>query len=179
MRQSARDAINEGWARRAWRARAACAGACALVAFHANAQELRIVPANCSKPVHLVARDVPLSTVLRSLSESLNFTVVYRADTDPRVTTDATSLAPDLVRNLARNMNFSLEEATDPRCANGRRIAKLSVLTDPGGARRGPVASARPAWQTPEMERIARLGLQDYLRSHGAAEKPIEELAVH
>jgi hypothetical protein len=151
----------------------------ALVSLSAGAQELRIVRTDCSKPVHLVARDIPLSMLLRSLSASLHFDVVYHAQSDPLVTADAKSLAPDLVRNLARDMNFSLEEATDPGCAQGRRIARLSVLPDPAGGNRGTVASARPAWQTPEMERIARLGLQDYLQSHGAANQPIEELAVH
>ena len=151
----------------------------ALLPLSASAQELRVAGASCSQPVRLVAKDVPLSTVLRSLSASLHFEVVYHAKSDPLVTIEAKSLAPDLVRRLARNMNFSLEEATDARCAQGRRIAKLSVLPDPAGGNRGTVASARPAWQTPEMERIGRLGLQDYLRSHGIQNKPLEELAVH
>jgi hypothetical protein len=129
--------------------------------------------------VHLVAKDMPLSTVLTALSASLNFVVVYHSQTDPRVTIDTRSLAPDLVRKLARNMNFSLEEAADAHCAGGRRIARLSVLPDPDGGNRAVVASARPAWQTPEMERIARLGMHDYLTSHGMADQPMEELAVH
>ena len=150
-----------------------------LVSLSSSAQELRIAGGNCWTPVHVVARDVPLSTVLRTLSASLHFDVVYLAETDPLVTTDANSLAPDLVQRLARNMNFSLEEATDRRCARGRRIAKLSVLPDPARRNVQTVTSARPSWQTPEMERIARLGLQDYLQSHGLADQPIEGLAVH
>jgi len=157
----------------------ACIVAVALVSFTTDAQQVRIASADCAQPVHLIAKDVPLSTVLRDLSAKLHFDLVYHSETDPLITTDAKSPATDLVRNLARDMNFSLEEAPDPRCARGRRIAKLSVLPDPAAGNRSTIASARPAWQTPEMERIGRLGMQDYLRSHGIAEQPTEELAVH
>jgi hypothetical protein len=175
------EATADGWhVRRAMcRGAHACIAALALVPLSTGAQELRIARADCSRPVHVVAKDVPLSTVLKALSESLHFVVSYHSDTDPLVTADARAPATDLVRRLARDMNFSLEEASDPRCVQGRRIAKLSVLPDPAGGNRGTVASARPAWQTPEMERIARLGMSDYLRSHGMADQPIEELAVH
>lgn len=160
-------------------------GVCALVASlalvspPAQPQDLRIATTGCAKPVHLIAKGVPLSTVLRSLSASLHFDVAYHSETDPLVSIDAKLPAPYLVRDLARNMNFSMEEATDARCAQGRRIAKLSVLPDPAGGNRGAVASARPAWQTAEMERIGRLGMQDYLQSHGITEQPVAALAVH
>ena len=143
------------------------------------AQEIRIANADCSQPVHLVARDARLSSVLKDLSETLHFTIVYQSETDPLVTTDARSFPIELVRTIARDMNFSLEEAADARCAQGRRIARISVLADPAAGNRATVASARPAWQTPEMERIARLGMRDYLTSHGMADQPMEELAVH
>jgi len=58
-------------------------------------------------------------------------------------------------------------------------LAKLSVLPDPPGGNRAAVASARPAWMTPEMERIGKLGMQDYLQSHGIPGQPTEELTVH
>lgn len=154
-------------------------GIAAFLSVPAAAQDLRIAGISCAEPVHLVAKDIPLSTVLQALSASLHFDVVYQARTDPAVTIETTALAPDLVQDIARNMNFSLEEATDARCAHLRRIVKLSVLSDPAGGNRGAIASARPAWQTPEMERIGRLGLQDYLESHGMANQPIEQLAVH
>ncbi|HXU67156.1 MAG TPA: hypothetical protein VN707_07330 [Casimicrobiaceae bacterium] len=157
----------------------ACVAALGFVTLAAHAQELRIATADCSQPVHLIAKDVPLSTVLTDLSLSLHFVVAYHSQTDPRVTTDTREPATDLVRKLARNMNFSLEETPDAHCAEGRRIARLSVLPDPAGGNRATVASARPAWQTPEMERIARLGMRDYLTSHGFPEQPMEELAVH
>jgi len=81
--------------------------------------------------------------------------------------------------DLAREMNYTLEQENDPRCAQGRRVSRLSILPDPADCNRGIVASARPAWQTPEMERIARLGFSNYLKSHGMADQPMEELAVH
>ena len=153
--------------------------ACGLLAASSSAQDIRIARAECSRPIHLVAKDAQLSNVLKRLSESLRFAVVYQSQTDPLVTIDARLFAIDLVRRLTRDMNFSLEQADDPRCAQGRRVAKLSVLPDPDGGNRGTVASARPAWQTPEMARIARLGMSDYLRSHGMPDQPMEELAVH
>ena len=145
----------------------------------AAADDIRIARGDCRHPVHLVAREARLSSVLKKLAESLHFIVVYQSQTDPLVTTDARSPATDLVRTLARNMNFSLEEATDVHCAQGRRIAKLSVLPDPPGGNRAAVASARPAWMTPEMERIGKLGMQDYLQSHGIPGQPTEEPTVH
>jgi hypothetical protein len=153
--------------------------ACGLLPASSSAQDIRIARAECSQPIHLVAKDAQLSNVLKRLSESLRFAVVYQSQTDPLVTIDARLFAVDLVRRLTRDMNFSLEQADDPRCAQGRRVAKLSVLPDPDGGNRGTVASARPAWQTPEMARIARLGMSDYLRSHGMPDQPMEELAVH
>jgi hypothetical protein len=154
-------------------------GAAALVALPAGAQELRIAATSCAKPVRVVAKEVPLSVVLAALSAKFHFDIAYHARIDPLITIDEQSLAPDLVRKLARDMNFSLEEASDGRCAQGRRIAKLSVLPGSSNGNPGSVASAKPAWQTPEMERIGRLSAQDYLRSHGMANQAIEELAVH
>lgn len=70
-----------------------------------------------------------------------------------------------------------MEHVIDARCSQAR-VSKLSILPDrPDGSPRK--VAARPAWQTPEMERIAKQGLSDYLRSHGMEDKPVEELAVH
>jgi hypothetical protein len=74
-------------------------------------------------------------------------------------------------------MNFSIEQTFDPRCLQHQRVTKVSVLPDMGD-KKGPRAAARAAWQTPEMDRIARQQMSDYLRSHGMEDQSIEDIAV-
>jgi hypothetical protein len=52
------------------------------------------------------------------------------------------------------------------------------ILSDGADGHRMP-AKNRSTLQTPEMDRIAREGLADYLRSHGMDDQPMEALAVH
>jgi hypothetical protein len=141
------------------------------------AQEVRVSRADCSEPVHLVAREAPLSSVLKGLAESLGFELVYQSQRDLLVTRNERLPATDLVRDLAHDMNFSIEQTFDPRCLQGQRVAKVSVLPDIGDKRR-PRAATRAAWQTPEMDRIARQQMSDYLRSHGMEDQSIEDIAV-
>jgi hypothetical protein len=131
------------------------------------------------QPVHLVAREAPLSLVLKRLADSLGFDVVYQSRSDPLITTDERLVATELVRRLAQNVNFSLEQARDARCAQGNRIAKVSVLLDTAGGSGTVVTARKPAPQTPEMARISQQGLSDYLTSHGNPDQPLEDLAVH
>ena len=64
----------------------------------------------------------------------------------------------------------------DRRCANAIRVAKVLVLADQGDKIPTPVAKQNV--YTPEMERIARQGLSDYLKSHGMDDQTIESIAV-
>jgi hypothetical protein len=148
-----------------------------LLPVGASAHDVRVSNVDCGGPVRLVARQVPLSIVLKRLAESLGFELVYQSQNDPLVTIDERLAATDLVRRLAHDMNFSVEQAFDPRCLQNRRVAKFSVLPGTNENSRS-VAAARPPWQTPEMERIARQTTADYLRSHGLADQSIEDLAV-
>jgi hypothetical protein len=148
-----------------------------LLPVRASAHDVRVSNFDCGAPVRLVARQVPLSIVLKRLAESLGFELVYQSQSDPLVTIDERLSATDLVRRLANEMNFSIEQAVDSRCPQNKRVAKLSVL--PGTREKShSVATARSAWQTPEMERVARQTTADYLRSHGLADQSIEDLAV-
>jgi hypothetical protein len=149
-----------------------------VVSVEVSAQEIRISRADCAEPVRIVARQAPLSRVLKRLGESLGFALIYQSQSDPLVTRDERLAATDLVRALAHDMNFSIEEAFDSSCLQGRRVAKLSVLPDTGDKSRAGVA-AQPAWQTPEIERIARQTMVDYLQSHGQEDQSVEDLAVH
>jgi hypothetical protein len=156
---------------------AACLFTALLLPVGVSAQDVRVSHVDCGAPVRLVARQVPLSIVLKRLAESLGFELVYQSQSDPLVTTDERLAATDLVRQLAHDMNFSIEQAFDPSCLQNRRVAKLSVL--PGTSEKShSVTAARPPWQTPEMERVARQTTADYLRSHGLEDQSIEDLAV-
>ena len=139
---------------------------------------LRVSRADCAEPVRLIARQAPLSSVLKRLADSLGFALIYQSQSDPLVTRDGRLAATDLVRALAHDMNFSIEETFDPSCLQSRRVTKLSVLPDTTDKSRAGVA-AQPARQTPEIERIARQTMVDYLQSHGQEDQSIEDIAVH
>jgi hypothetical protein len=143
----------------------------------ALAQEVRVGRADCSEPVHLVAREAPLSSVLKRLAETLGFELVYQSQRDLLVTRNERLPVTDLVRDLAHDMNFSIEQTFDRRCLYNQRLAKISVLPDTGDNTR-PSTAARALSQTPEMDRIARQQMSDYLRSHGMEDQSIEDIAV-
>jgi hypothetical protein len=147
-----------------------------LISSESPAQQIRVENAACGEPIRVVARDAPLSDVLKRIAGAMHFRVEYQAQSDPRITIDERSDASALVLRLIRETNFSMEQVRDTRCASAWRIANLAILSQRGEQR---VAPARPAWQTPETERIAREGLSDYLRSHGMDDQPREALAVH
>ena len=140
------------------------------------AQQIRVENAACGEPIHVVARDAPLSDVLKRLGDVLRFRVEFQTQSDPRITLDERLDPSALVLRLLGEMNFSMEQVRDTRCVRAWRVAKLAILPQHGEQR---IASARPAWQTPETDRIAREGLSDYLRSHGMDDQPAEALAVH
>lgn len=145
--------------------------------IEASAQEIRISRADCAELVGLVTRQAPLSRVLERLGKSLGFVLIYQSQSDPLVTRDAPLAATELVRVLASNMNFSIEEVSDPHCLQGRRVTKLSVLPDT--ADKGPSrVVAPPPLRTPEIDRIARQTMVDYLRSHGQEDQSVEDIAV-
>src|SRR5690349_9631091 len=121
-----------------------------LFAVAAAAEPVRVENADCGQPVHLVARDAPMSAVLARLGEALHFHVAYQAQSDPRLTVDERLDANTLVRRLVRNMNYSLEQMLDASCLRQLRIVSLAVLPDIGNKPTG-IAASRPAWQTPEM----------------------------
>jgi hypothetical protein len=148
-----------------------------LVPIDLSAQEIRISRADCAEPVGLVVRQAPLSRVLKRLGESLGFALIYLSQSDPLVTRNARLTATDLIRALAHDMNFSIEEAFDPSCLQGRRVTKLSVLPDTADESRAGV-TAQSARQTPEIERIARQTMVDYLQSHGQEDQSVEDIAV-
>src|SRR4051794_11855218 len=156
---------------------ALAAAAIALNPSNAIAQHIRIDAAACDSPVHLVVKDDALSSVLKQLADTLHFEMVYQAHHDPPVNADARMSANELVGALVRDMNFSLEQAVDARCAQGRRLVKLFVLPETDRNNAGVNVSPTPS-QAAQTERVAREALSDYLRSHGMDDLPQEAIAV-
>jgi hypothetical protein len=121
-------------------------GLCALAgAAQAEANPVRVTGGGCAAPVHVVARDAALSSVLKELSRNLGFVLQYDADVDPPVTIDATKPAIELVKGLAPGANLSLTQAPDPKCRGQDRIVRVTVLAK---GQRAP-ASARAAAAPP------------------------------
>jgi len=128
----------------------------------------------CGQAVHLVAREAPLSSVLQRLADTQYFRLAYRADDSPIITVDERLPVLELVRRLTREVNYSVEQATEDNCT---RLAILAVLPDGFGTIR-PKNANKPSWQTPEYERIAKEGLSGYLQSHGLRDQPVKENSV-
>jgi len=127
----------------------------------AAAGEIRIRGDSCGAAVHLVARDAPLSDVLKRLSKALDFELVGDADGDAPITVDVVRRPVDLVAGLAGLDNISMTLEQNPRCPRRERIVKLWVL--PG--RQGP--SAHPSNADAEQARRAQEGIDMVLRAHG------------
>jgi hypothetical protein len=155
--------------------RIAWVGAMLALALPCAAQQVRVTGGDCGEPVHVVAQEAPLSSVLKRLADAARFKLAYRSDDDPLITADERLPLTELVRKLARDVNFTIEQRSDAGCA---RVAAVSVLPDGTDSSRPPNPK-KAAWQTPEYDRIAKQELSDYLRSHGLKDQPLEEIAIH
>jgi hypothetical protein len=101
----------------------------AITASALHARELRVSGGACANVVQVVAHDVSLSDVLRGLSQRLAFEMSFEASNDPPVNIDAAGGLPDVLRQVAESMNFSMAMAPDPRCAGRLRVMKMSILS--------------------------------------------------
>ena len=98
------------------------------------ARELRVNGTACGNSIHVVARDVPLSDVLKALSRRLEFEISFEAESDPQINVDTTSSAADILTQLAGSLNFSMSIARDPTCGARLRVTKMSVLPSQSAA---------------------------------------------
>jgi hypothetical protein len=114
-----------------------------LVAAQAGAQQVQVRAGGCGSPVHVIARDAPLSKVLAELARVLEFKLQFDADSDPLVSVDASRRPVELVTTLAPEMNVGVTQSRDPGCAGRDRISKVWVLpkgqAKPGRERRAAV----------------------------------------
>ena len=163
---------------RAFAARVGAAVACVLLgvlpaAALPPAGEIRVNTGNgCAAPVHLVARNAPLSDVLARLATSLDFEVSFESDNDPLVNVDVSRPLADLVMQLAPLENLSVAQVRDPHCPQRDRIVKIWVLpAGNGGAIRTAMETpdARLAREAAERLRKGSAGVDHFLGAHGLA----------
>jgi hypothetical protein len=139
--------------------------ACSLSAAASDAAaapRIEVRKADCKSGVHLSARGVPLSQVLKKLSETLEFEYRFEGDRDPLVDVVATRQPVDLVKSLAPEENVTLTQARDRQCPNRDRVVRVWVLPKgtPGAARPLPKPAAVVS---PEDQKA----YEEYLAAHG------------
>jgi hypothetical protein len=150
--------------------------------------EIRIEPAPCTADkleagkLHVVARDAPLSDVMRRLADALGFELQFDGRGDSLVNIDASMPAPQLVAKLSPGDSTIVSQSPDPHCPGRYRIVKVWVLgkTTDGKARSTVRAetSQEKARRLDEMSRQAREQYENYVRAHGKAPPGVEEEAA-
>jgi hypothetical protein len=134
----------------------------------AAAGEIRIDGSACASAVHLVARDAPLSDVLKRLAKALDFQLSFDSDSNPLVSVDLVRPPIDLVAGLAALENVSMTQTRDPRCPQRERIVKVWVLPSGQASPMRVVSASRQAQQAQEEQsRKEQEGIDLVLRSHG------------
>ena len=136
----------------------------------AVAEDIRITGRDCTSRVHLVARDAPVSLVLRRMAEALDFQLRYDAESDPIVSLDANLQPSDLVARLLPFGNISMTQARNPRCPHQQRILNVWILPKGTGSQPRPaVSQSKPGSlvETPEQLRQVQEGLEAHSRAHG------------
>ena len=129
------------------------------------AGDVQVSHARCAAGIHVVARDVPLSAVLKKLATVLDFQLRFDSESDPQVTLDATERAEALPARLSPSESVTVMFERDPNCSGRQRIVKVWVL------RSGSVGAAQPSavamQQSEEQARLAKAGAEMILRAHG------------
>ena len=134
---------------------------CAPSAF---GDEIRVSGGDCAGVVRLVARDAPLSAVLKRLAQALDFQFSFESDSDPLINVNTSREPVDLLGLLAPSENISIAQARDPRCPNRDRIVKVWILSkgqkSPLRAAMAPQADVKTAEQAQKEKEGAAMILQ-------------------
>jgi hypothetical protein len=142
---------------------AGCLGALCALSWPAQAApRIEVRPVDCKSGVHLSARGAPLSQVLKTLSERLEFQYKFEGERDPLIDIDATRQPVELVKSLAPGENVSVTQARDRKCPERDRIVRVWVLPQgkPGAVRPLPAP-------TPVVSPDAQKAYEEYLSAHG------------
>jgi len=136
-----------------------------LAAASVFAGDVQVTHARCAAEIHVIARDAPLSAVLKKLATVLDFQVRFDSANDPQVTLDAIERAEALPARLSPSESVTVMFERDPKCAGLQRIVKVWVL--PSGSAGAAQASAVALQQSEEQARLAKGGAELVLRAHG------------
>jgi hypothetical protein len=129
------------------------------------AGDVQVTHARCAAEIHVIARDAPLSAVLKKLATVLDFQLRFDSANDPQVTLDAIERAEALPARLSPSESVTVMFERDPKCAGLQRIVKVWVL--PSGSGIVAQASAVASQQSEEQAQLAKEGAELVLRAHG------------
>ena len=138
-------------------------------------EALRVAQLDCKDGVHLSARAMPLSQVLRRMSEVLGFRLDYQANDDPRIDSEARQTPLDLMNALSLRANVMVRYAPDRRCPGHLRITRVWVLPGGSSARlEGATAnSVAPSATMPAQPLIENdPGNREHMHTHGVQPQP-------
>jgi hypothetical protein len=156
-------------------ASAALVAAWFIVVMPVAAGEVRVIHARCASEVQVVARDVPLSEVLKKLSTVLGFQLRFESDSDPRITIDAIERMERLHLRLGTSDNIAMMLEKDPRCPGQQRIVRMWVLpVGSGGLPRPSVAALQ---KDEDRARREKANVEAFMRTHGmdAEGRPLQQ----
>lgn len=148
-----------------WAVRAGVGAVLVFGAAPVFAGDIYVTHTRCAAEIHVVARDAPLSAVLKKLATVLDFQLRFDSANDPHVTLDAIERAEALPARLSPSESVTVMFERDPKCAGLQRIVKVWVL--PSGAAIAAQASAVTLQQREEQARLAKAGAELVLRAHG------------
>ena len=136
---------------------AACASA-AAAEMSVPAGDLRIAADACATRIHLLARDVALSTVLNRLAQRFHFELHFRDDDDPKVDFAGASDLTTLLAKLLPRGNISIVTSRSSRCPGQFGVVAVSVL---------------PSGRTVDVPRPVTRPAQPF---HSATDTPVDPL---
>ena len=154
----------------------------ALVATHspAFADDIQIKVGDCKSGVNLVARDAPLSKVLKRLAESLAFELDDEGRADRKVTLNLTGRGPELITKLlSPHERFMVAHARDPRCPGQQRVSRLWLFSNgqANAVRKDAPPPSPPSPSAPVVKRtpVTQIGTPEQLRANEERSRQLKQ----
>ena len=145
------------------------AGAVVFPVCAGAAEVLRVAQLNCKDGVHLSAHAVPLSQVLRRMSEVLGFRLDYRSHEDPRIDSEARHTPLVLMTGLSLKANVMVRYTPDRGCPGQLRISRVWVLPAGASARMEATANSGAPTATMSAQPVIETdpGNREHMHAHG------------
>jgi hypothetical protein len=152
------------------------ATASATAGLAPSAARIDIGAGDCDAGVHLVARNAPLTDVLKRLAEALNFELRLAGASDSIVDVDVSRPAPELLAKLSPQDNLIVTQGRDPRCPGLYRVVKVWMLPKAGVSLPPTVSRvSAPRQLTDAEKRQIKDGDDAYRRMHGMPPMPPQD----